>query len=697
MLTKVLSISLSSELKKESTIKGKLLLLEQHLQPESLAEWPWIEEFWPEFSNEERLALLSFMATGQGLPIPIEGEMLHDFLEQLIPIERFYAPIGGILGYHQTVCFLLERHPLKENMHFHVPPAIDLSYQNKEIEMAVIWGIKHLDKMAELYPIGGAADRLGLKEEKSGNFLPAALLEFYGKTLLEYLLADLQAREYLYYKLFGKQLTTPIGVMTSPEKENHDRIVQICENHRWFGRPRESFRFFIQPLVPTLNTKGNWIWQGPLQLLLKPGGHGVIWQLAEQEGIFDWLASQDRPKALIRQINNIIAGVDDGLLGFIGIGCKKDARIGFASCSRFVHANEGINVLVEKLQEEETSYCLTNIEYCDFDRYNLKDERANQWNPYSKYPANTNLLFVDLQAIREAVSKIPFPGMLVNAKNIKFLKADGQIQEEQALRLESTMQNIADCFTENRPSERTYLTYNLRHKTISPIKRVLTEGAALSETPEGHLYDSLYNARELLVKFCKFAVPELPSEVEFQSRGPSFLFVYHPALGPLYSLIGQKVQKGSLTLGSELHLEIADLQMENVHIEGSLRIRTNCIMGSFDQNGLLQYGRKTGKCRLKNVHVFNKGFDSLKCSVWKEPKTQVQCCEIFLGEGAEFEAENIELKGHIKIHVPDGMKIRAVKKKDKVEWIQQSIESASWEWAYSIKKEKILAKLQKMG
>lgn len=39
-------------------------------------------------------------------------------------------------------------------------------------------------------------------------------------------------------------------------------------------------------------------------------------------------------------------------------------------------------------------------------------------------------------------------------------------------------------------------------------------------------------------------------------HGPGFIFLYHPALGPLWDVIAQKVQGGSLSHGSELVLEV---------------------------------------------------------------------------------------------------------------------------------------------
>lgn len=35
---------------------------------------------------------------------------------------------------------------------------------------------------------------------------------------------------------------------------------------------------------------------------MKPGGHGVIWKLMIDAGVFDWLGAQGRQAAIVRQI-----------------------------------------------------------------------------------------------------------------------------------------------------------------------------------------------------------------------------------------------------------------------------------------------------------------------------------------------------------------------------------------------------------
>jgi hypothetical protein len=67
-------------------------------------------------------------------------------------------------------------------------------------------GLLALPYTAEIYPVGGAGDRLGLKCEVTGEPLPSAMLPYAGRTMIELLLRDLVAREYLYWHLTGRQV-----------------------------------------------------------------------------------------------------------------------------------------------------------------------------------------------------------------------------------------------------------------------------------------------------------------------------------------------------------------------------------------------------------------------------------------------------------------------------------------------------------
>ena len=43
-------------------------------------------------------------------------------------------------------------------------------------------------------------------------------------------------------------------------------------------------------MVPVLSVEdGRWLLSEQLEVMMKPGGHGAIWKLMLDEGVFDWL------------------------------------------------------------------------------------------------------------------------------------------------------------------------------------------------------------------------------------------------------------------------------------------------------------------------------------------------------------------------------------------------------------------------
>ncbi|HSX04632.1 MAG TPA: UTP--glucose-1-phosphate uridylyltransferase [Rhabdochlamydiaceae bacterium] len=680
-----------------------------------LKAFPLFDSFIARCTGEQRLIIKSLLAIGQGSRIfkGASDKSVEKLAQELIPLEHFYQSIGGLIGYHCTTLKLLSEKKEEFSIsgeHYQPFRGIDISNPQGYVKEVILRGIEELPSLAEIYPVGGAADRLRLQDEKTGNFLPAAKLIFCGKTLLHHMIADLQAREYLYFKLHGKQLTTPIAMMTSQEKDNHAQILSIFEQHGWYGRPKESFQFFSQPLVPTMDKNGNWCLQAPLQLLLKPGGHGVIWKLAYENGVFDWFASVGRKKALVRQINNLVAGCDYGLLAFTGIGCQENKWLGFASCPRQIKTSEGINVLIEKKVSGHFEYVLTNVEYCDFKKFKIFDIPADDKSKFSKFSSNTNLLFVDLEAIGKVIKENPFPGMLVNLKKMQYMDETGRFTEDEVVRLESTMQNIADCFVETKEKPllvenetelktlRTFLTYNQRSKTISPIKREFVYGSSLNETPEGCYLDILKNARDLLVKECQFEVPEVSDTLHFFLYGPSFIFLYHPALGPLYSIIAQKIKKGRIAHGSELQLEIAEIEVKNLDLDGSLIIEAKALMGHQDAKDILNYSLWSGKCRLNNVKVRNHGINKEAANCyWKNEIARKETCRILIHGNGEFYAENVTLDGNLSIEVPDQTRVTAIREEGQLKFIQTSLKQTSWHWEYRVRGDSICLEMKNSG
>lgn len=746
-------------------------------------------------------------------------------------VEEFYDSIGGLVGYQLQCLLLIEEHKYggatssiedapeepSEDVEFLVPSGLDLSSDSDSAAAAAATtrGLLGLPNMAEIYPLGGAGDRLGLCCENTGESLPTAVLPYCGRSLLEALIRDLQAREYLYYKLTGTHVTTPVAVMTSSIKGNHWRVRQLFEEANWFGRGEENFKLFPQPLVPVLAAHdAKWLMSGPLELIMKPGGHGVIWKLMLDAGVFDWLSANKRTAAIVRQISNPMAGQDTTLLALAGEGLRGNHAFGFASCERVVGAAEGMNVLLkhrlssssgEEDQEEEAnnhhihthnrsnmntsrhSYRVTNVEYTEFERLGIEDKGVSENSEHSAFPANTNVLFLGLPKIEAKIKKgvalgttdAVLPGMILNLKKEAVHRdlVTGEEKKSRAGRLECTMQNLADCFgtevIENpnnsssisssgstsssanidrhssgghcgngnedlddpkfhkmvSSSLDTFMVYGPRRKVTSSAKRQRTPGSLkIHQTPDGSLYDLLRNASDMMT-LCNVDMPELGTVAEYLDNGPGFLFFFHPALGPLWSVVAQKIRGGKFGMRSEVQLEVAEVDIEGIDVEGSLLVIADNVLGHYEDrvveessgNGHIRNGNqqqtihhsekelvfsdRCGKLRLRNVTVRNQGIDwsHPENVYWKHRVTRKEACRILLHGEAEFEAADVELRGDVTYEVPDGFKmivtsggVELTRLKDRKgsstseigyengDGIQKEERPNGWRWKYSM-------------
>lgn len=624
--------------------------------------------------------------------LPNLSEKIEELFDRLWEVESFYSPMGGIIGYHLTFLkLILQKNEIPEIQEYEHPEGINLTQEDSEVALAVRKGIEMLQSIGEIYPVAGAGDRLDLKDEQTGEPLPAALLSFLGFSLINGLMRDLQAREFLHFKVTGNQARTPVILMTSHEKRNDEHIRNILTENKWFHRSPDLFFYILQPLVPVITTDGIWAIQEPLKLNLKPGGHGVIWRLADNTGALDWFLKHNRRKALVRQINNPIAGIDLGLLALSGIGCYFDKAFGFATCFRLLGAAEGVDVLIEKKTPEGYEYVITNIEYTEFDRFGIKDTPSSPSSRFSLFPSNTNLLFIDIPLLKQILQEHPFPGLLVNLKcQSECLDKSRNIRKIEAGRIESTMQNIADYIVtrtnkkltkDEKKNLRTFVTYNEREKTISTTKK-LANGDQVRETPDGAFYDLQCNAYKVF-RECGFTLPDVLHEKAFVEK-PPFIIAYHPGLGPLFSVIKQKIQNGRIEEGSELKLEIAELHIQNLSLKGSLHINALCPLGHLDQNSELVYSDGMGKCILRNVTVENAGINfSVENTFWKSDivRNEVLCIQIE-GNG-EFIAEDVIFGGPFQICVPAGHRLTAKMQEQKVQFHLSPIDCATWRWVYS--------------
>ena len=648
MQSRITLDGLSTLLSGAKTLSDKIAILDSYPKVASfLSAHP--SSIFNQLAPQDAIVFKQLIAIGQAPQL--EQMTISDARElaaNLIPVDDFYREIGGIIGYQAQVLHLI--HPEKaecSHVAYHSPSFYDISQTNEEVNAFIEAGIQAQPFLCEMYPLGGAADRLHLVDEQTGHELPAAKLKFANRTLLHGLLRDLLAREHLYFLRTGKTLTTPIAIMTSREKDNCFYVQQILEENHYFGRPKESFRLFVQPLVPAVTQTGDWLWTGN-KLLLKPGGHGAIWKAAKDHGVFDWLRSLGVRYALIRQINNPLAGLDYGLLAFTGVGFSRKMSFGFASCPRLCLAAEGMNVLIERKTPHGFSYVISNIEYCDFAKYGMEDRPRIPNEPYSRFSSNTNILFAKLSALDDAVNKCPFPGLTINFKQ--------NLSGVSVGRLESTMQNIADVFVEKKRTrlkendvlKKTFVTYNHRHKTISTAKKALDPTRTLNETPENCFFDLMRAHRELLQDVCGLTLPPERSLEEELKSHPSFVFLFHPTLGPLFQLIGKKIRGGELKEGSELVLEIANTDFEKVSISGSLQV--------------LASSPTFSRCVLHRVQVVNRGIDwEHSKPFWKGCYQRSESLVIAMEGHSEFIAEDICFDGNQRFVVSDGERLIVTK------------------------------------
>ncbi|CAL4901230.1 unnamed protein product [Urochloa decumbens] len=592
-----------------------------------------------------------------------EMEVLQKLLKFLGDIEEFYDCIGGIIGYQIMALELLSAS--KNRMHrpnkdkfvdFHVPSGLNLLEDREYASQAALWGIEGLPELGEIYPIGGAGDRLGLVDSDTGESLPAALLPYCGRSLLEGLIRDLQ------------------------------------------------------PLVPVVNAEdGKWLISKSLFPVGKPGGHGAIWKLAYDRGIFQWLQQRGRKGATVRQVSNVVAATDLTMMALAGIGLRCNKKLGFASCERRPGATEGVNVLIEKQNLEGLwSYGITCIEYTEFEKYGIPEPTVTTGSSQASYPANTNILYVDLQAVEEVGSRKNascLPGMVLNLKKaVSYVDHLGFECSAAGGRLECTMQNIADNFmnTYNYKCSKgieseldTFIVYNERKRvTSSAKKKPKSEDRSLHQTPEGSLLDIMRNAHDLLSK-CSIDVPMVKDNSEYLHSGPPFLIFLHPALGPFWDIMRQKFVGGSVSKGSELQIEVAEFLWKDVELDGSLIILADNIMGSTKKNKngeqMLHYGARCGRCRLQNVKIVNEGINWISPSnvYWKHDVERSESVKIILHGNAEFEAKDVVLKGNHVFEVPDGQRMCIIQDRSgfvvKLDPISEELmDSGTWHWKYTV-------------
>jgi hypothetical protein len=176
----------------------------------------------------------------------------------------------------------------------------------------------------------------------------------------------------------------------------------------------------------------------------------------------------------------------------------------------------------------------------------------------------------------------------------------------------------------------------------------------------------------------------------------------------LIPVLPVQIVGGSLAVGSELQLEIAELCMRHVSIEGSLVIRAENVMGETAvrrtsgsiRERILTFGQRTARCRLENVTVRNLGIDwsCLANVYWQNRLQRDEMLEVVLHGDAELDARDVVLEGAGVIEVPAGHRLRITRAPGggptdhvrELEVLQRGVGGEavpSWQWQYDLEED----------
>lgn len=219
--------------------------------------------------------------------------------------------------------------------------------------------------------------------------------------------------------------------------------------------------------------------------------------------------------------------------------------------------------------------------------------------------------------------------------------------------------------------------------------------------------------------FCSWQVQ---TAEEYIQKGPNFIFLFNPCLGPLWEVISHKIQGGNLEAGSELVLEIAEAYVSDLNLDGSLVVHASSVAGHREtvnhtqhSNGTrvpasksmgvqcadarlasdcctpterIIYSEKCGRILLERVNVVNQGVDWFnKDNVyWQHKVARSESMHVHLHGCSEFHARDVTISGDYLFEVPDGFKME-VMQGNNGDIIQNLIAldlKESWHWKYEL-------------
>jgi len=168
-------------------------------------------------------------------------------------------------------------------------------------------GLAHLraGKLCAFVVAGGQGSRLGYDGPKGAfQISPVrnkSLFQIHTEKLLKY------SRKY------GVEL--PFFIMTS--QANHEATVEHFKQHAWFGMNPDNIRFFPQNMIPSLDTAGKLVLDGPDSLFRNLDGHGGSLTALQSSGALAEMKKRGIETISYFQVDNpTVAIIDPEFIGF---------------------------------------------------------------------------------------------------------------------------------------------------------------------------------------------------------------------------------------------------------------------------------------------------------------------------------------------------------------------------------------------
>jgi hypothetical protein len=126
-------------------------------------------------------------------------------------------------------------------------------------------------------------------------------------------------------------------------------------------------------------------------------------------------------------------------------------------------------------------------------------------------------------------------------------------------------------------------------------------------------------------------------------------------------------------------LEIAEVDIGNLKLSGSLHVIAHQVFGA------VCYSEQVGRCRLINVTVENRGYDPHAQNIyWKEEVHRLELCEIAIHGDGEFVAEDVVLRGCMRIEVASGTRLTAFEDHGVLKFKEEILSGPKQSWAYHL-------------